>query len=306
MVSAPFPVLMRVDSPSKRSDWISIGLFFFIASLLAFAAVAKLLLVLFDPFADLVAGWPLGVLWMTLIVESSVIVVLFGRNSYSVKWTVCFVLFLGFLFISVVRFLLGFESCGCFGAMVLPSYASALISCVILGLLMRSAIRTQQSILGILQQGYQAIRDNLAPKASQWIGLVIVLISFTILTFEPVKQRLRKVIDGEGVIAEPVWLDGLVLGQPFQGEITLRNLSIDPVTLVGSKSSCSCMSVNFQRTTLDGRASLKQRFQIVPGSVGRIHQRLIFYLDLKRQYCIAVDIVGYSKERSDETKHENR
>lgn len=304
MGSEPFQSLMRVDAPSKQADWISTGLFFAIGVFLLFAAVSKLLLLLFDPFADLVAGWPLGVLWMTLIVEISIAVGLFGNNSYSVKWTVSFVLFMVFLVISLARFLFGFESCGCFGTIVLPSYASALIGCVILGLLMASAIRTQQSILGILQQGYQAIRDNLAPKASQWIGLVIVLIFFTILTFEPVKQRLRKVIVGEGVIAEPVWLDGLVLGQPFQGEITLRNLSIDPVTLVGSKSSCGCMTVNFQRTTLDARSSLKQRFQIVPNSVGRIHQRLVFYLDLKRQHCVAVDIVGLVKEHSDEIENE--
>lgn len=212
-----------VELPAGQTVWISTAMFYSIAIVLVIAAIAKLTLVLTDPFADLVAGWPLGVLWMALIVETSVIVVLFGRNSYSVKWSVSFALFAILLLISLARFLLGFESCGCFGSIVLPSYASALISVAILSLLIVSAIRMHQPILEILRRGTRAIQDELAPQARQWIGFMIVLSFFTILTFEPVKQRLQQMIFSEGVIAAPLMIDDLVVGQSHQGEITLHN-----------------------------------------------------------------------------------
>ena len=187
----------------------------------------------------------------------------------------------------------------------MPTYASALMSFVTLSLLIVSAIRTQQSVASILVLGTRLIRDELAPQAMKWTGLAVVLSLFAILTLEPVKLRFRQLIFDEGVIAEPVVVNDLKVGQPFQGEITLRNLGPSAVTLVGSKSSCTCMSVNFQRTMLAGKSSVKKRFQIVPASAGRVHQRLIFYVDVKRQHCVAVDIVGFAKERSDEIEKEN-
>ncbi len=91
-------------------------LFNAIAALLIFTALAKLWLLLTDPFADIKVGMPVSLLWATVVLEISVATLTFSPGvSQRLKWFSLFGIHVLFLIVSVSRFLLGFESCGCAG-----------------------------------------------------------------------------------------------------------------------------------------------------------------------------------------------
>ncbi len=273
--------------------------FALIAALLLASALLKSWMLTSDPFSDLRTGFPIGILGVAIVIEFIVTYCLISRRvSVAAKWTLSSTLFLIFLAVSVVRFTLGFRTCGCFGVLEVPQWTSLAVTLSALTLLAVSCGPRQ--IMETYRSGSSEIQAWLAPRQLEILSGSLVLLLFAGMTYQPVKEEITQLFFQRPVAASPVLLDDIKLGESHYGKAVLTNTSTSPISVVGAEKSCGCIALDVGRTVIEPGESVTLSFLITPKEVGSFHHRLIYFLDSQQQQRVGVEILGYCKEIENE------
>lgn len=252
-----------------------------------------------DPFADLRTGYPFGVLGMAISLELVIAYCLLSKSiSLAVKWALSSSLFFLFVLVSSSRFVLGFQSCGCFGVLEVPQWTSLLLSIVVLALLVFQCGLTE--VLKTYRSGFCGIRSWMAKYQLEILGASIAISLFMIVTYRPVKESIAQWLGQRTVAASPVLVDDVTLGDSKRGTATLTNTSNAVVSVLGIEKSCVCIALDFRKTIIAPGKSAVISFQITPKQTGDFHHRLICFLDSRHQQRVGVEILGSCNEEKNE------
>ena len=135
------------------------------ATVLVVAAVLKGGLVLTDSFADLRTGYPITILCLAIVFELVAAAWLIFCRDATIKWLILASAFSLFLFVSLIRYSMGIEGCGCLGSVELPRWLLPLNSVFVLAALAVFARHPRSRTLFRFRKTTQILRKKLSnPK----------------------------------------------------------------------------------------------------------------------------------------------
>lgn len=276
---------------------ISKLVFRLIAILLTVTALAKLWMLLNDPFADVRVGLPKEILWLSVAFELWLAFENFRIRDRHVLSFINTIVFASFGIFAAIRWTLGYTSCGCSGSLELPPWFFLLIDFSIVGWFSWTSARRSR-----LVTGWNSIFRIWSGCSTESRGRIAGLFLFSglLLVFQfPFAAPVRAMILGEPPIVAVVKIDGeLIKGKKSSGKVLIKNRSLLPVKIIGISQSCRCFDIekNPVSCTIHASASLLLPIVIQPKQVGPLHQRIILFLDHPKQFQVAIDVCGSINE----------
>jgi hypothetical protein len=280
-------------APTIRITSLLIGL------LLSVTAIAKLWMLLTDPFADIRVGLPKSILWISVALELALAWFNFRATLGSdplpsrTMLLVNLAVFAAFGLFSTTRWLLGYRSCGCSGSLELPIWFFVIFD---LGLVVWLVILGRRH--GLLDNAGSYLvsvwRSWSPERRGQFAGAGLFLAVMVALQM-PFVASLKAMILGEPKIQATVVVnDSLKVGEESSGEVELRNVSSVPARIVGVSRSCRCFDLRDDAIALvvPPHSSISRALVIQPRKPGPLHQRVELFLDHPEQFRVAIDLVG--------------
>ncbi|MBX3417476.1 MAG: DUF1573 domain-containing protein [Pirellulaceae bacterium] len=261
-----------------------------LAGLLALTAGLKLHLLQTSPFADIVTATPLPILWLALFAEVIVIGVIITRVPSEIKWSVVTGFFAVLAAVSLYHVLSGKTTCGCAGAFEIHPVWFLAVNVVALALLMSIRPETNRSI-----RQWSEIRIP-AQAAGTLAGIVLIAVGFSLSQSAWARDYARAHWLGQPIVSVPANI-GRLPSAPQDCELRLRNVSNEERKIVGYQRSCKCVVPDeVVHAVIPPGGELPIRVQVKPTSLGRFHQRLLFFPDSPQQHVVAADIYGFFLE----------
>ncbi len=252
----------------------------FLGCILLLAAVGKVSLLLTDPFADLKTGYPSFVVAIVACVEIAMFAVLFSKLHLSLVWLIYLLFFLILAAVSGLRRLLGVDSCYCFGVISIPFVAIFAIDlCTILSLLNSRPKFVVLPTFVILQK---RLKNHMGVGCA--ISLLLLICYFTILKESPGIKRPLKDHDIVFQNSSNILDDETV-------EVVVFNPTFLPILIVGSQTSCSCVTTLNQRVKIPSRGSATLTIRISRKKGIASSQRALFYIDHPDQTVFRVNLI---------------
>ena len=283
---------VSLEQPT-RSQRIAFNL---IAILLTSTALAKLWMLMTDPFADIRVGIPREILWLSVAFELWLAFENFRIRDHRVLTLVDTAVFSVFALFATTRWLLGYGSCGCSGNLELPAWIFILLDAAIVGwFTVRFSGRLTLSL------GWTALRQKLSGWSPEIRGRMAGLGLFAglILGIQlPLAAPLRAMVLGVPPVQATVKLDGdLVLEQRQTGRVIIVNDSLQAGRIVGISSSCRCFDLSEDPVSksIPAHGRIEIPLWIKPNKPGRLHQRVELFLDHPKQFRVNVDVLGSVK-----------
>jgi len=279
--------------------------FFLIGLLLSVTAILKLWMLITDPFADLHAGFPISVLWLGVLIEGILIFVILRDNSFSLKWIATFQFFVAMFFLSTTRLLMGYSSCGCTGAIVVPSWISIMGNLGVLVALVYIARKQGRGVFNILSTGANELRAIPSGARGAMTGVLVVGLIFSI-SQEPILAHMADNYASTKIAIDSVDFGEITAGETANSAVHIRNLSNDNFQVIGGARSCQCVALQTKNLRIPPGENVKVAVNVTPfsHSIGVFRHRITFFLD-KNPRRVSVDLVGFVKESiDDEKKHE--
>ncbi len=247
-------------------------------------AFLKLWMLLTDPFADIKIGFPTLIIWFSVGVEFWVAYQNFRSSNSNWLSLLNTGLFSVFFLVSAIRWQMGYRSCGCTGALEVPSWIVLCFDCGVLALLVFS-----QNSRRCIANGWRELTSGFSKteSASTWLGwtcgIGMVFIAYTFLASpEPLQ-----------IVAERINLGKTEIDCKQTVVINLVNKSDNEAKVLGATTSCTCVSLEDRKPFRLAPNSTKQfRIEVTPLKPGFMHQRVVFYLDSPQQNVVAVDVYG--------------
>lgn len=213
-----------------------------IAALLLTTGVAKLVMLLSDPFATIRVGVPEWVLWGVVAIELCLAFAnLYFRRSHIVAF-VNFVVFSLFAVFALWRWHLGFTTCGCSGQFELPVWLFAAIDIAIVAWLTVSVEKRRVVFSG---GQYMAEMFRNASFGGFVAGGAGALLAFVFLSFATQSFGATSLQSELAVSVENIATEGDLLNLDF----VVENPSVLPVEIIGLRSSCSCLVATTQHSS---------------------------------------------------------
>lgn len=285
-----------VNKPSVKIGLVARIPFYLIASLLSATAMAKVWMLLADPFADIRAGIPKEILWGTVVFELWLAIENLRIRDHRVLASIDVFIFSAFAIFSGVRWAMGYGSCGCAGNFEVPPWFFLLIDIgIVLGFL-SSAVRRS-----VVFDGWRELANwwngwSTAAKG-QLVGLLL-FVGFLGFLQLPIAAPLRASVLGESPIQAIVRVDGdLVLGKESIGQVEIWNHSSQSAKVIGMERSCRCIKLSGDPTAqvIAARGKDSLPLIILPNKAGPLHQRFVLFLDHPIQFRMNIDVVGSVK-----------
>jgi|GEM_PF-1167754 len=293
MVSNSNPCHIKTLARSKMARVV----FFLIGCLLTVTAGLKLWMLMTDPFADIVTGFSVWVLWFGILCELLLVSLLLSPVELSLKIGFSFVLFGAFFIISISRSLMGFENCGCAGVASFKPWVAVVFNGSIIAVLYITAIMNESGLRVISKAIVKAIIGMDKQVFGAICGAGMVLLLGVILSMNDTSRAMFSYF-----IAKPnVQADSVNIGKRSPHELMIvpvvfRNASRFPVTITGSTKSCVCISADALGKTIPPFGSLTIDVAVKASTTGRFRQRFVCFLDFPLQPVVAVDIFGFWKK----------
>lgn len=266
-------------------------LFKLLGAFLMVTMLAKFGIIVADPFADLKTGFPKPVLWLAIFVELAVVVLIFCPSRPEFKWVGCLVTFSVFLMVSSARWILGFDSCGCAGGIEIPPMVAVLANLVVIGLLANMA-RAGNVKLSMIVASLHGI--GTATRASLF-GAALAALFVSALQWPFLQQRISTYFGIQVVSCDEVQLGDVTVSEPVKFKVKLTNHSMKPVFIVGGGKSCGCITLGSVGQVIPPHDSITMDVEVTPKSTGWFRQRVIYYLNSRRQFVVAADFSGFAK-----------
>jgi hypothetical protein len=126
-----------------------------------------------------------------------------------------------------------------------------------------------------------------------WIGVVLAMGAFVGIGNLSKHGALDRFKGSEAIASERIYLPLLHQNEPTTFAPPLRNASRTDATVVGVSRSCQCVVVHSDWRRIQAGEGAVFSVQVHPKSVGRFHQRLVFFLDHPTQSRVSFDLVGH-------------
>ncbi len=270
--------------------------FYLIASLLSAPAMAKVWMLLTDPFADIRAGIPKEILWGTVVFELWLAFENLRIRDQRVLASIDVSTFSAFAIFAGVRWALGYASCGCAGNFEVPPWFFLLIDIgIVLGFL-SSALRRS-----LVFDGWHELANwwnGWSAAARGRLAGLLFFVGFIGFLQLPIAATLRASVFGELPILATVKLDGeLIVGKESVGNVEIWNRSGRPAKIIGLERSCKCFGLTegpiAKIIAPNGHISVS--LVISPENPGPLHQRIVLFLDHPTQFRMDIDVFGSVK-----------
>lgn len=269
---------------------------FLIGLLLSEMAIAKLWMLVTDPFADIRVGLPKSILWISVAFDFALAWINFSAKDHRLLILVNLAVFAAFAVFSSIRWMLGYSSCGCSGSLELPIWYFVMLD---IGLVIWLLFVGHRH--GLLDNGpshLASVWRSLSPmRRGQVAGVGLFLVVMLAIQF-PIAAPLRSVVLGEPKIQATVSVtDPLKVGEECSGEVELHNTSSFPARIIGISHSCRCFDFRDDPTTvvLPAHSRISRALIIKPRESGPLRERIELFLDHPEQFRVAVNFVGMSK-----------
>ncbi len=270
-------ILTRRHQVFQATSW-------FLAAVLFTTALLKLHLLFTDPFADITAATPVPLLWMAFFAEIGIVWLVFSKITLPWQWLI-FISFFGVLSLfSFANVLMGKATCGCTGAFVVnPVWFLAFdIFAVAILAVNNPGIRL----------GHFSNFQNMSESIAKFSGVVVVVIGFSLTQSSTFKDYVRKTFV-EDVKVSVVNLGNLPMSKTADAQVRITNNSSEIRNIWGMRKSCTCVVDDLQiPLPIPANGYVTISLSIHPKGPGPFHQRVLFYVDSKRQHVAAADIVG--------------
>ncbi len=283
-----------VSKPTVKLGLVARIPFYLIASLLSATAMAKVWMLLTDPFADIRVGIPHEVLWITVVLELCLAFENWRIRDIRAMAFLNSIVFGLFASFGGIRWTMGYSSCGCSGNLELPGWMFIIIDVVIVCWFMRSPGQYLQTVsgLGLLRSYWSRKTSGVKGRLA---GLVLFCLSVVSMQL-PAAAPLRSILLGEPPIGATVTFDGpLTTERELRGTIKITNRSDTSAGIIGVNRSCSCFDFveNPVMKNLAGGESVILPVRIKPKKSGQLHQRVVLFLDHPKQFRLNVDVIKF-------------
>ncbi len=264
------------------------------ATVLMVAAVLKGWLLLTDSFADLRTGYPTTILFLAIAIElGAAVYLVFGRDL-TIKWLVLAGLFGLFLAVSAIRYSLGIAGCGCLGSVELPRWLLPLNSALVLAGLFAFA---RYSGTRPLFRFRETLRKLFASRANptftgRFFGVGICLVLILLSTWFRSHPEFASLLGKSPIPAVRFSVGDLVVEEQVALSIPWRNCTSEIVTVLGSQSSCNCISLSNSHVTVGPSEQIELKFQVRPHKTGFFHQRIVCFVNHTHQRRFVLDVVA--------------
>jgi hypothetical protein len=259
--------------------------FTLIACLLLFTAVAKLWMLLTDPFADVRVGIFIEILWFSVLFEFALAFLNLRLKDVKVLAFINTFVFTSFGLFATARWLMGYGACGCSGNLELPAWVFILIDGAIVAWFVRTLVARDRIGCGLdtLTKDFRNASFGL-----NWLGLISGFLVAGVILF----LFFAKLATDKPVFANNVDLGKITQKANLEFDVQVQNHSQIPVNIVGVKSSCNCLTfldrpvmiLPGQTVEINGIIGFRQS--------GRFLNRVVLFLDHPQQRTVAVDIFG--------------
>ncbi len=301
------PERLRQWWPSKRSKSsvnqrsIIAGLatkvpFYLIAILLSATAMAKIWMLLTDPFADIRVGIPKEILWITVVFELWVAFENWRIRDHRVLALINTLTFAIFAIFAGTRWAQGYTSCGCAGSMEFPPWTFMMLDLSIVTWFLSSTARRSVEFDGALE--LLNWWNGWSSGAKGRLAGLILFVSCLGFVQLPIAAPIRAAVLSEPPIQPIVQFNGeLVVGIESIVEVEIWNRFMRPVKIVGMQRSCNC--IELPKGTIGEIISGNGRFSlplvVTPKKSGPMHQRIVLFLDHPLQFRMNIDVLGSTK-----------
>lgn len=269
----------------KRSDVLFrvLGLFLFVTALVKAWYLAT------DLFVDVHADMPRSLIWIATAFEVFIAIVLWSRVSSNLKALFASACFSVFLLASGLRWFAGHTSCGCLGSFELPAWASPVVSCICLLLVLFTNRITRETVASSALE----VRHGFATLSASQLGYLVGLLAFVVSASVLLSDAAFVYLAGEGDFKPADSIVHLNYGQNNLVSTSFLNRSLYTGELVGIKTSCTCVVASeIVNTKIEPGESYSTVINVRPKRKGPFRERIVYILDHPRQQRIAVDIVG--------------
>jgi hypothetical protein len=269
-----------------------------LALLILIAGAIKLWFALTDPFADIIAGFPIPILLAGAIVELVLgIMVLLAVKSYRLAAAKFLLLgsFGSFALIGVIRTGLGYESCGCFGPLTLPVWPVAIFDAIVVGCLTTAATGWRGPRTIIFGPARIELQEHINVLHPAWAGTVLGVLAFIgVLAIDP-SGAPQFLFGASSISGERTTIDGLRVGATVDVPLNLKNQTAYPATVIGATRSCGCILIDVRAVKILPGESKTIHAHVTPKNIGRFHQRVLVFVDHPKQHRVVLDIFGFAK-----------
>ena len=264
-----------------------------IAILLTVTAVAKLWMLLTDPFADVRVGLPKEILWLSVAFELWLAYENIRIRDYRVLSFINTIVFASFGIVAAIRWSLGYTSCGCSGSLELPPWVFLLIDVGIVSWFAGNYAQRCRLIAGwnFLRRIWLGWSFEARGRVAGLTVSSAILIGLQL----PFASTLRAMILGEPPIIPVVWTDSqLRISEVSTGHVEILNRSSQSTKIIGVSRSCQCVDLSEDPISKIIRAYEKVSIPLIvkPKNIGRLHQRITLFLDHPKQFRVNIDVLG--------------
>ena len=266
---------------------------YFLSVILFTSAVGKLWLLLIDPFAEIRAGLPNEIIWVSVALDFWLAFENFTIRNHRILLLLNTVVFSGFLVFSFVRMFMGYSSCGCMGKLEVPTWLILFFDSAIVIAILRNVTNRKMISMGWREAISRYSSYSVASKG-RIFGAIIFCIVLLVIQL-PGFASVRGFILGKELITATVeYQDHLILDQETVIEVEIRNRSGIDASVAGIASSCGC--VRFTRRPRQIGSSLVVPVEITPNRTGTFAQRILVFLDHPNQFRMNIDVLGFVKK----------
>ncbi len=281
---------------SKEQIWARVP-YFAIALLLTATAIAKLWMLLTDPFADVRVGLPREILWLSVAFEFWLAFENFRLRDHRVMAFVNSVVFASFAIVASIRLAMGYGSCGCSGSLELPTWFFIVIDVGVVAWFTGSEAARTQVASGIVHLS-QIWSFWSSEKRGRFVGLVFFAVIVVAIQL-PFAAAFRAVLMGEQPFQAIVRFDGdLKIGEAWTGLVEIHNRSFESAKVVGASRSCRCFDLADDpvSTKIPANSFISLPLVIKPNRLGPINQRVVLFLDHPKQFRLNIDVFSTVKK----------
>ena len=269
-----------VSSISNCSSPLANNLpFYLIALLLATTAIAKLWMLLTDPFGEIRVGIPREILWLSVAFELWLAFENFRIRDRRVLAFVNTVVFGLFAIFAAIRWMLGYGSCGCSGNLELPTWIFVLLDIGIVAWFGATVSGRTKISMGV-SKAIDRLQSPGGGNLGGWvIGSLLSIVCVTCFS----SQSLFS-ISSENQFVEPVIRNLRLVDSNLELEFVLTNQSNTPFEIIGFKSSCSCLVSKMK--------GLEDRDRLLSPQAQRIFSARIDKFEIDRQLRVSWYLYG--------------
>ena len=161
----------------------------------------------------------------------------------------------------------------------------------------RASVRELGVWAGLVPLAGQPSREVAARRASFFGGASGLAFSALVIGFVAVPGWRNLLFPGwfgdPPIVAAPVNLGKMVVGEEHAGTVRLVNYSGVPVRVIGSSRSCTCVSLVEDSAEIPAGGSLEIAIKARPTKPGFFHQRLVFFVDHPPQTRVWGDVTSF-------------